>query len=390
MGVLHMGNIISGSISVGEDAALQVNYHRRRECAKNHTGTHLLNWALRQVMPSEADQMGSLCLPEKLRFDFTCPKAMKPDELTKVEAFVQGSIEAALPVNMQECEQEKAKEIGVLRTMFNETYPDIVRVVCIGKEIDTLIEDPKNKDWAGYSVEFCGGTHLSNSSQMANFLITKEESVSKGTRRIEAVTGEYAQNAKDAFEELMGMVQAAAALAEAARLVELKELDRRVVATTLSTGDRAIVDNLLKAERKKLLAYEKEQQKLMNDKAVKDGEDLANKLVGGTQRATVLELDGDKTILQNVIKAFNKIAPEIAILCVGKNESANTLTVVCESPKALQDALSANEWCSAAVSPAGGKGGGKADRAQGAAKEAYAQAEAVCEAAVIFANNKLN
>ena len=103
-------------------------------------------------MPTEADQQGSLVLPEKLRFDFTCPKAMKPDEISKVEAFVQESVNASLPINMLECEQVKAREISVLRTMFNEQYPDMVRVVCVGKPIDELIQDPKNEDWAGYSV----------------------------------------------------------------------------------------------------------------------------------------------------------------------------------------------------------------------------------------------
>jgi len=388
--VLHIGDIVSGTISTEEEATQTVNYTRRLESAKNHTGTHLLNWALRQVMPSEADQQGSLVLPEKLRFDFTCPKAMKPDEISKVEQFVQESVNAALPINMQECEQVKAREISVLRTMFNEQYPDMVRVVCVGKPIDTLIEDPKNEDWKGYSVEFCGGTHLGNSSQIEKFFITKEESVSKGTRRIEAITGAYAQDAQDAYEELQALVQAAAGLAEKERLVELKALERRLVQTTLSTGHRGDIDKMLKSERKKLLEFEKAEKKKMRDKAVADVEVLANKLVGGTQRATVLELDGDKAILQDVIKAFQKIAPEIAIMTVGKDQSKNSLTVICETPKALQEALPANAWCDAAVSGAGGKGGGKADRAQGAAKDALDKAQEVCEAGVMFANNKLN
>lgn len=341
-------------------------------------------------MPTEADQMGSLCLPEKLRFDFTCPKAMKPAEIASVEEFVQGAVQKELPVNMLECEQTSAKEISVLRTMFNEQYPDFVRVVCVGKEVPTLLEDPKNEEWGGYSVEFCGGTHLSNSSQMQDFLITREESVAKGTRRIEAITGQYAQNARDAFDELMQLVETASALEPAARLSELKALEARAVQTTMSTGARAAIDDRIKSERKKLQAWEKEQQKEKNAKAVKHGEELAQKLVGGAQRATVLELEGDKTILQNVIKAFQKIAPEIAVMTIGKNLTAGSLTVICETPKALQDALPANEWCNAAVENVGGKGGGKADRAQGAAKNAIESVESVCEAAVMFANGKLN
>eukprot|EP00658_Telonema_sp_P-2_P025499 TRINITY_DN20273_c0_g1_i1.p1 TRINITY_DN20273_c0_g1~~TRINITY_DN20273_c0_g1_i1.p1 ORF type:complete len:162 (+),score=66.25 TRINITY_DN20273_c0_g1_i1:150-635(+) len=155
-------------------------------------------------------------------------------------------------------------------------------------------------------------------------------------------------------------------------------------------GSEMCIRDRLKAEYKKVLDWQKAQQKQANDKAVADAEQLAERLKGGAQRATVLELDGDKAILQNVIKAFHKIAPEIAIMTVGKNATANTLTVICETPKELQDALPAKDWCSEAVAVAGGKGGGKADRAQGAAKEACDKVEAVCEAAVMFANNRLN
>jgi alanyl-tRNA synthetase len=388
--VLHMGTMTSGSVKVSDETSMLVDYQRRLDCAKNHTGTHLLNWALRQVLPNPADQMGSLNMPEKLRFDFTCPKAISDKDLGKVEQFVLDCITSDQVISTKEVPQADAMQIHSLRTMFGEHYPDIVRVVVSGKTVDEMLADPSNTDWAGYSVEFCGGTHLNSTKQMGDFVITKQESVSKGTRRIEALTGEHAANARDAAKELTDLVTAAAALAEAERLSALKALERRVVQTTLSTSDRASVDSMIKAERKKLMAYEKEQQKIMKDKAVKDATDLANKLVGGAQRACVLELEGDKTILQDVIKAFQKIAPEIAICTVGTNQSADTLTVVCEVPAALQDVLKANDWCSEAIKIAGGKGGGKADRAQGAAKGAFKLAEAVCEAGVMFANSKLN
>merc|ERR1711865_738470 len=388
--VLHMGTLEAGTIAVSAEATMTVDYERRLACAKNHTGTHLLNWALRQVLTTEADQMGSLNVAEKLRFDFTCPKQMTDDQLHKVEEFVRESVTKDFAVNVKEVALPDAKEIHSLRTMFNEHYPDIVRVVCAGKTVEEMLADPSNTDWSGYSVEFCGGTHLATTGQIGDFVITKQESVSKGTRRIEALTGEHATNALEAAHELLKLVEDAKALTEADRLVELKALERRVIGTTLSTSDRANIEGAIKAERKKLMAYEKAQLKLLKDKAVKDATDLATKLVGGLQRACVLELEGDKTILQDVIKAFSKIAPEIAICCVGTNESADTLTVVCEVPEALRASLEANKWCSAAIGVANGKGGGKADRAQGAAKEAFKKAQEVCEAGVMFANSQLN
>jgi alanyl-tRNA synthetase len=388
--VLHMGTLASGSVKVSDEVIMEVDYQRRLDCAKNHTGTHLLNWSLRQVLSNPADQMGSLNMPEKLRFDFTCPKQISDADLGKVEQFVIDCITADQVINTKEVPQADALQIHSLRTMFGEHYPDIVRVVVCGKSVDEMVADPTNTDWAGYSIEFCGGTHLASTKQIGDFVITKQESVSKGTRRVECLTGEYATNARDAAKELVDLVTAAAALGEAQRLIELKALERRTVQTTLSTSDRASVDGMIKAERKKLLAYEKEQQKIKKDKAVKDAVDLANKLVGGAQRACVLELEGDKTILTDVIKNFMKIAPEIAICCVGTNQSADTLTVICEVPAALRDVLPANEWCAEAAKVAGGKGGGNADRAQGACKGAFKQAEAVCEAGVMFANSKLN
>jgi alanyl-tRNA synthetase len=388
--VLHMGTLEAGTIAVSAEATMTVDYERRLACAKNHTGTHLLNWALRQVLTTEADQMGSLNVAEKLRFDFTCPKQMTDDQLRKVEEFVRESVTKDFAVNVKEVALPDAKEIHSLRTMFNEHYPDIVRVVCAGKTVEEMLADPSNTDWSGYSVEFCGGTHLATTGQIGDFVITKQESVSKGTRRIEALTGEHATNALEAAHELLKLVEDAKVLTEADRLVELKALERRVVGTILSTSDRTNIEGAIKAERKKLMAYEKAQLKLLKDKAVKDATDLAKKLVDGAQRACVLELEGDKTILQDVIKAFNKIAPEIAICCVGTNESADTLTVVCEVPEVLRSSLEANKWCSAAIGVANGKGGGKADRAQGAAKEAFKKAQAVCEAGVMFANSQLN
>jgi len=147
---------------------------------KNHTATHLLNWALREVLcaPEEREnphvqQKGSLVDPEKTRFDFSHNKPVSAEELARIESLVNEKIEAELTVYTKEVDQAAAREINTLRAVFGEKYPDRVRVVRIGD----------------FSTELCGGTHLSNSGQVGLCKIIGEEPVAKGVRRITALTG---------------------------------------------------------------------------------------------------------------------------------------------------------------------------------------------------------
>uniref|UniRef100_A0A8D3C7K6 Alanine--tRNA ligase n=1 Tax=Scophthalmus maximus TaxID=52904 RepID=A0A8D3C7K6_SCOMX len=189
--VLHVGTVY-GTLKVGDRVTLHVDEARRRTIMSNHTATHILNFALRGVL-GEADQRGSLVAPDRLRFDFTAKGALSTGEVRRTEEIACAMIREAKPVYAMDTPLAEAKAIQGLRAVFDETYPDPVRVVSIGCPVQDLLDDPSSTAGSLTSIEFCGGTHLQNSGHAAPFVIVSEEAIAKGIRRIVAVTGTEAQ-----------------------------------------------------------------------------------------------------------------------------------------------------------------------------------------------------
>jgi len=179
--VVHQGNLKNGKITAGDTAKAEVNKNRTA-CKKNHTATHLLQWALQQVLGESVRQQGSLVCADYLRFDFTYPKALTEDEKKRVEELVRGKIAANVPVISPVMPIAQAKKLGAM-ALFGEKYGSQVRLVAIGAADKSEIN-------GAFSKEFCGGTHCANTGQIGGFKITKEESISAGVRRITALTGE--------------------------------------------------------------------------------------------------------------------------------------------------------------------------------------------------------
>jgi alanyl-tRNA synthetase len=179
--VIHWGKVFEGTIKTGQKASLEAQ-PLRLDTMRNHTATHLLNWALRRVLGDHVEQKGSLVDAEKTRFDFTHDKQMTHEEFVEVERLVNEKIladQAVTPITMP---LAQAKQIAGVRAVFGEKYPDPVRVILIGA-------DKPETATADNSVEFCGGTHLDRTSQACLFKIVGQEGVAKGVRRITAVTG---------------------------------------------------------------------------------------------------------------------------------------------------------------------------------------------------------
>ncbi|MFA5864172.1 MAG: alanine--tRNA ligase [Phycisphaerae bacterium] len=179
--VLHRGKLVRGKLQVGQLAELAVDAERRNDIMNNHTATHLLQWALRQVLGDHVKQAGSLVSDEYLRFDFTNPKAMTDEEIRHVEKLVVEKIDSSLPVISQEMPIGESLKMGVT-ALFGEKYGQVVRVLAIG------VDDPGNIAGA-FSAELCGGTHINNTAKIMNFKIIREESLQTGVRRITARTG---------------------------------------------------------------------------------------------------------------------------------------------------------------------------------------------------------
>jgi alanyl-tRNA synthetase len=276
--VLHKG-VLRGAVDVGAAGTCGVDWQRRARIMPNHTMTHVLNHALRAALGDHVDQKGSVVLPEKLSFDFINAGPVPLDKLRAVQAACEESIAAQQPVFSRVVALDDAKRIYGLRAVFGEVrvtcmlptryscvserrrgprisrrrspdtalvtagalqaYPDPVRVVSVGRSVEDLLADPDNKENYGYSVEFCGGTHLGNTREAAAFAITGEGGIAQGIRRIIAVTAEKAEEAHaaaDALSEEVAELEAMPAPPEAAVSALKDRVDRD---DTLPVGPRA-------------------------------------------------------------------------------------------------------------------------------------------------------
>ncbi|MBQ6272329.1 MAG: alanine--tRNA ligase [Clostridiales bacterium] len=182
----HTGFVSKGSIKCGSTAELCVDEENRNNTCKNHSATHLLQKALKIVLGDHVEQKGSLVTPDRLRFDFSHDAAMTSEQIAEVEAIVNKEIAASLCVRTDEMSQQEAVSTGAM-ALFGEKYGDVVRVVSMGKGTSGNNESDFKE---AFSVELCGGTHVSNTSQIRSIKILSESGVAAGVRRIEALTGD--------------------------------------------------------------------------------------------------------------------------------------------------------------------------------------------------------
>ncbi|QOJ15666.1 MAG: alanine--tRNA ligase [Planctomycetia bacterium] len=207
--IVHAGTLGSGALRTGDSVELSVSPERART-RSNHTATHLLNWALREVLGEHVQQKGSLVDAQRTRFDFSNPRAPEPAELERVERLCNEQAQRGLVVHAAEAPQADALKINGLRAVFGEKYPDRVRVVSIGPSVADLLADPAKSDWRGYSVEFCGGTHVRNTREIGRFALVSEEAVAKGVRRVVGLTGPDADRADAQADALLAQADALA------------------------------------------------------------------------------------------------------------------------------------------------------------------------------------
>lgn len=378
--VLHSGVISEGSISVGSAAECRVDYDRRRDVAPNHSMTHVLNAALREVLGEGCDQRGSQCNDEKLRFDFSHKKAMTAAQLKDAEAYVRDAIDRSLPVTAEVMPLDDAKALPGVRALFGEVYPDPVRVVRVGDDS---------------SVEFCGGTHVSNTADAEAFVLTEETAVAKGIRRITALTRDAAKKAVAEGEKFEGRTAALESIdADATPDLDKragavrKDLDAAELSAALKSELRARIEAVQKKgidAKKRLLAGRVD--KCLN--VVKA--DVEQALADG-KKSLVLNLDigADSKASQKVIKAVQKIAPELAFMGVSEEEVGSGGKALCFAivPEAVMEAtgFKANVWLKDVLDAAGGRGGGKPGNAQGQVPNCE-DVEAIIANAESFAND---
>lgn len=229
--VLHTGYMKYGRFSTGDTVTAEYDEDRRGPIRNNHTGTHVLNFALREVLGDGVEQRGSLVAQEKLRFDFSHKQGVTDAELATIEEKSTEYIRQNCAVYAQDVPLSQAREIEGVRAVFGETYPDPVRVVSVGVEVDELLKNVKDPRWRSVSIEFCGGTHVRSTGDIKDLVVLEENGIAKGIRRMIAVTGNDAhavQRLADEFEERLDQL-------EKRSYGPQKEQEAKVIQTELNT-----------------------------------------------------------------------------------------------------------------------------------------------------------
>ncbi len=332
---VHIGSVQRGTVKVGDVLELRVNGDRRTALRANHSATHLLHAALRKVLGDHVTQKGSLVAADRLRFDISHPKAMSEEEMVAVEELVNGQIRGNTAVDTVLASPEEAVEQGAL-ALFGEKYGDEVRVVSMG--------GPRN-DGHRYSVELCGGTHVSRTGDIGFFKIVSEGAVAAGVRRIEAVTGEGA---------LAHVQEQDHAMREAAALVKTAPSD---------LGKR--LAGLLE-ERKRLERELSDTRKALASGSATGGPEVRD--VGGVSYSA-RELDGvpAKELRSMADEAKKKLGSGVVAIATSSDGKGALVVGVTED---LVERFNAVDLVRAGAAALGGKGGGgRPDMAQAGGPE---------------------
>ncbi|KAF1387241.1 hypothetical protein PFLUV_G00103320 [Perca fluviatilis] len=391
--VLHLGTVY-GSLKVGDRVTLRVDEARRRPIMSNHTATHILNFALRGVL-GEADQRGSLVAPDRLRFDFTAKGALSTGEVRQTEEIACTMIKEAKPVYAMEAPLAKAKAIQGLRAVFDETYPDPVRVVSIGIPVEQLLESPDSTAGSLTSIEFCGGTHLQNSGHAAPFVIVSEEAIAKGIRRIVAVTGTEAQKAQRKADSLL---QSLSQLGDKVKqqTAPNKDIQKDIADMTELIGT-AVISQWRKDEMRESL---KALKKTMDDLDRNYKADIQKRVLEKTkeviegspnQPLLVMEMEtgASAKALNESLKLLKSQSPQTAAMLFAVDPDAGKITCLCQVPQDVANrGLKASEWVQELCPLLDGKGGGKDMSAQATGKNTQCLQEAL-QMANQFAQLKL-
>ena len=328
---LHEGRLNLGGLAVGDTVTARVEGPRRQATALNHSATHLLHAALRQVLGEHVTQKGSLVTHERTRFDFSHPQPVTANELAAIEDLVNAEIRQNHDVLTQVMPIEEAKAAGAM-ALFGEKYDDEVRVLSMG----------------AFSVELCGGTHVARTGDIGLLKITSEGGVASGVRRIEAVTGAgalaYVRHVEDTLAQ---------------------------AASALKTGSDAVLGKIEQLNER-LKQAEREADSLKMKLATAAGGDLMDEVVevAGVQ-CLVATLDGQdaKTLRDTLDRIKNRLTKGVVVLATVRDDKVNLVAGVTDN---LTDRVKAGALIGFVAEQVGGRGGGRADMAQAGGSDAAA------------------
>ena len=323
---VHTCELLDGTIHVDDEVTASVDEKRRAAICRNHTATHLLDTVLRKVLGDHVHQAGSLVEPDKLRFDFTHFAALTAEELSQVSALVNEAVLEGYEVSTEVLPIEEAKQRGAI-ALFGEKYGDTVRVVDMGQ---------------GFSVEFCGGTHLDNTAKVGVFHIDSEFSVASGVRRIEATTG---------LKSLETMNRAQSLLFETAAVLKAKPAELREKAEQNMAELREMRHTVEKFQAREAAGE--------TERFLMGGHDL-----GELKVLTATLPNADAAKLRQMGDMLRDKQPNVVAVLSAVNDGKITFLAVC-GKEAVSKGVKAGDIIKNVTAICGGKGGGKPDSAMG-------------------------
>lgn len=325
---LHFGQVSAGKLEVGQVLTAQIDVEARCASERNHSATHLLHAALRDILGTHVAQKGSLVAPDRLRFDFAHFEPISGDKLREIERLVNHNIMLNHPVCTHQMDIEAAKQMGAM-ALFGEKYGDVVRVVEMSK----------------FSIELCGGTHVSSTGQIGPFKILSEGGIASGVRRIEAITGE------GAWQVIYGLDD---------KLAEIAEITK--------ANKEHLIDKV-----SQLVSQNREQEKQLNQLNAKLAQNQGDEILKQVKQLNgvnvlAAEMQGaDAGLLRETMDRLkDKLEPAVIILAAVNDGRVNLVAGV---SKAATDKFKAGELVNHVAQQVGGKGGGRPDMAQAGGKD---------------------
>ncbi|MNI17510.1 Alanine--tRNA ligase [compost metagenome] len=343
---VHLVTVEAGELRVGDSVRAEVNREQREDIVKNHTATHLLHKALKEVLGGHVNQAGSLVEGARLRFDFSHFGAITPEELSDIEHRVNAQIWRGLDVVIENKPIDEAKAMGAM-ALFGEKYGNIVRVVQVGD----------------YSLELCGGIHVLNTSQIGIFKLVSESGIGSGVRRIEAVTGRYAYQFT---ESQLDLLKQSAGLLKSS----LNDVPKRIEA--------------LHAQVRELSRENESLQSKLSATFAAELTSSVKTVGGGTQLLAVAVQAGNMDALRSTADELKSKLPD-AVLVLGAAMDDKVNFVVSVPQDLVQKGFHAGKLVKEIAAVCGGGGGGRPDMAQAGGKDASKLGEALVKAEELVA-----
>ncbi|KDN40606.1 hypothetical protein K437DRAFT_258595 [Tilletiaria anomala UBC 951] len=388
--VLHNGDFSYGSLKVGDSVVAGYDELRRWPIRNNHTGTHILNFGLREVLGDHIDQQGSLVAPTKLRFDFSHKAGVAVPDLKKIEDICNEWVKKNVKVYSKELSLELAHKIPGLRAVFGEAYPDPVRVVSLEYDVNDIEKDIENPKWKSTSIEFCGGTHVKQTGDIKDLIIVEESGIAKGIRRIVAVTGEEAAQVTRAADEAFAELDTIDKMTDkAAKDANLKTFVNRMLQLEISAVRKAELQDKFAVIRKKL-DTEAKAKAAAEIKVVEAGikDFFATEQPNAPCLIRKFNVSSNSKALNAGIAIARKLGKSVYLFsqepAIGAAVKTKVVHANFVAKHDLDKGLKAKEWAEVITSSIGGRAGGKDESAQGMGEEDAAALNDVLLAAQRF------